>query len=89
MSRYELHAVPASKDIALLFFDAEAGLSYAHIYPEYEQYPLATDRYVRNRRNLFVDIIDILDGNNPFSDDVRDFNLTVAGRDEPGEIIEL
>lgn len=69
MSRYELHAVPASKDIALLFFDAEAGLSYAHIYPEYEQYPLATDRYVRNRRNLFVDIIDILDGNNPFSDD--------------------
>jgi phosphoribosyl 1,2-cyclic phosphodiesterase len=26
---------------------------------------------------------------NPFSDDVRDFNLTVAKRDEPGDIITL
>lgn len=47
----------------------DAGRHVAHIYPPREQYPLGTPRYVNDRPNLFLDVVDILDGNPPAIDD--------------------
>lgn len=80
MTRYELRTVSGSRDIALLLNDDSGTLRLAHVYAEREQYPLGTDRYYRNLPNLFVDILDLLDGNVPeveddaLPDDVADGN---------------
>ncbi|WP_394956628.1 hypothetical protein [Scardovia wiggsiae] len=38
-------------------------LKLIHVYPPQEQYPLANGRYINDAPDLFLDIVDILDGN--------------------------
>lgn len=65
MTRYELRTVDGGRDIALLIKDDDDAMKLVRTYDEREQYPLANDRYCRNLPNLFLDILDILDGNAP------------------------
>ncbi|MBT1167232.1 hypothetical protein [Bifidobacterium simiarum] len=69
MTRFELRTVSASRDIALLINDDSGSSRLVHVYGEQEQYPLGTDRYYRNLPNLFLDVIDLLDGNDPLIDE--------------------
>lgn len=55
-------------DVALLVPGDDAVMRVAHVYPPLEQYPLGTDRYVNDRPNLFLDVLDITDGNEPRDD---------------------
>ncbi len=55
-------------DVALLVPGDDAVMRVAHVYPPLEQYPLGTDRYVKDRPNLFLDVLDITDGNEPRDD---------------------
>ena len=70
MPHYELKMVRShdhGEDIAL--YRKEAGLrgidalKLIHVYPPQEQYPLANGRYINDAPDLFLDILDILDGN--------------------------
>lgn len=48
------------KETGLRGIDA---LKLIHVYPPQEQYPLANGRYINDAPDLFLDILDILDGN--------------------------
>lgn len=41
----------------------EEDFTCVRVYGSRDQYPLTPDRYVKNRPNLFLDIVDLLDGN--------------------------
>lgn len=68
MSRFELKMLSDGGEIALLVPGDDAVMHVAHVYPPLEQYPLGTDRYVNDRPNLFLDALDITDGNEPRDD---------------------
>ncbi|MBW3088415.1 hypothetical protein KIH77_06690 [Bifidobacterium sp. 82T24] len=72
MTRYDLRTVPDGRDIALRAVDDDGRMRVVHVYGEDEQYPLASDRYYTNLPNLFLDILDILDGNTPRFEEGRD-----------------
>ncbi|PJM73867.1 hypothetical protein CS006_01470 [Bifidobacterium primatium] len=72
MTRYELRTVPGERDIVLRVAADDGSFRTTHVYGEQEQYPLTTDRYYHNLRNLFLDILDVLDGNPPLADDDAD-----------------
>lgn len=79
MTRYDLRTVPDGRDIALRAVDDDGNLRVVHVYGEDEQYPLAADRYYTNLPNLFIDILDILDGNAPRFEEKRDADGTIDG----------
>ncbi len=64
----------APKNIALFIQNlegetsAKSAMRCLHVYTPQEQYPLGTDRFIADLPNLFIDALDILDGNNPFDD---------------------
>lgn len=68
MSRFELKMLPDGGDVALLVPGDDAGMHVAHVYPPLEQYPLGSERYINDRPNLFLDVLDITDGNEPRDD---------------------
>lgn len=63
MTRYELRMITGTRDIALWTADEGGELRPVHVYGEHEQYPLTADRYYTNLPNLFLDVLDLLDGN--------------------------
>ena len=63
MTRYELRIITGTRDIALWVAGDGGELRPVHVYGEHEQYPLTTDRYYTNLPNLFLDVLDLLDGN--------------------------
>lgn len=60
--------LPDGGDVALLVPGDDAVMHVAHVYPPLEQYPLGSDRYINDRPNLFLDALDITDGNEPRDD---------------------
>ena len=70
MTHYEMKMVRSHEDgEGIALYRKEAGLrgidalKLIHVYPPQEQYPLANGRYINDASDLFLDIIDILDGN--------------------------
>ncbi|PLS30440.1 hypothetical protein Uis1B_1736 [Bifidobacterium margollesii] len=53
----------------MLINDDSGSPRLVRVYGEQEQYPLGADRYYRNLPNLFLDVIDLLDGNDPLFDE--------------------
>lgn len=95
MPHYELKMVRShdhGEDIAL--YRKEAGLrgidalKLIHVYPPQEQYPLANGRYINDAPDLFLDILDILDGN---ADDYCAADTADAGSlpGTPGSVVHL
>ena len=95
MTHYEMKMVRShdhGEGIAL--YRKEAGLrgidalKLIHVYPPQEQYPLATSRYINDAPDLFLDIVDILDGN---ADDCCAVNTADAGSlpGIPGSVVHL
>ena len=68
MPKLQLTVLAHTRDIALSVIAVDGSARLSHIYPAIEQYPLATDRYVHDRPNLFIDVLDVLDGNEPRND---------------------
>ncbi|MDD6373868.1 MAG: hypothetical protein PUF97_05265 [Bifidobacteriaceae bacterium] len=82
MPRFELKMIPNGGDIVLLTPGDDAGMRVAHVYPPLEQYPLGNDRYINDRPNVFLDVVDIMDGNDPApnaSDEDTDAGLADEG----------
>lgn len=77
MSRFELKMIPNGGDIVLLTPGEDAEPRVSHVYPPLEQYPLGSDRYINDRPNVFLDVVDILDGNEP-RDDASDEDVARA-----------
>ena len=68
MTHYEMKMVRSHEDgEGIALYRKEAGLrgidalKLIHVYPPQEQYPLANGRYINDARDLFLDIVDILD----------------------------
>lgn len=55
----------SSRDVALLAEDTLSGQSFAKTYTSDELYPLQADRYYKDLPNLFVDVLDLIDGFTP------------------------
>lgn len=68
MPKLQLTVLAHTRDIALSVIAVDGSARLSHIYPALEQYPLANDRYINDRPNLFVDVLDVLDGNEPRND---------------------
>ena len=95
MPHYELKMVRShdhGEDIALYRKDAGLrgidALKLIHVYPPQEQYPLANGRYINDAPDLFLDIVDILDGN---ADDYCAADTADAGSlpGIPGSVVHL
>lgn len=95
MPHYELKMVRShdhGEDIALYRKDAGLrgidALELIHVYPPQEQYPLANGRYINDAPDLFLDIVDILDGN---ADDYCAADTADAGSlpGIPGSVVHL
>ncbi len=95
MAHYGMKVVRSQdhgEDIAL--YRKETGLrgidvlKLIHVYPPQEQYPLANGRYINDAPDLFLDIVDILDGN---ADDYRAVDTADAGSlpGHPGSVVHL
>ena len=95
MTHYEMKMVRShdhGEGIAL--YRKEAGLrgidalKLIHVYPPQEQYPLANGRYINDAPDLFLDIVDILDGN---ADDYCAADTADAGSlpGIPGSVVHL
>lgn len=66
-----------SKPISLYVYDSTVGsdspAALLHTYPPQEQYPLGTDRFLKDRPNVFLDVADLLEGNRLTVEDFADF----------------
>ncbi|MCI1983399.1 MAG: hypothetical protein LKJ47_01305 [Bifidobacteriaceae bacterium] len=73
MKNFKFTKPRGSHDIALVVEDAASGVRTSRLYDPQELYPLQSDRYYTDLPNLFVDVLDVVDGGS-----VREDSLEVG-----------
>ncbi|WP_418968988.1 hypothetical protein [Alloscardovia omnicolens] len=80
---FQLRMPQGTKDIELWLSVVPAGKRNPtwclfHTYSAHEQYPLGHDRLINNRRNLFVDIAQLIEQNAQIDNPSQDFTLELS-----------
>jgi hypothetical protein len=65
MKNFRFTKPRGTKDVALIVEDTVSGVRSSKVYDSDELYPLQSDRFYTDLPNLFVDVLDLVDGHGP------------------------